>query len=102
MIWVSSILAGLAGISFALGIWQWVAGRRFPIWRREADATDFLPPISVLKPLKGCDAETRSCIESWLAQEYAGQVELLFGVASAGDPVCEVVRELIAKYPRRR
>ena len=102
MIWMSSILAGLAGISFALGVWQWVAGRRFPIWRRVEDRANFHPAISVLKPLKGSDAETRSCLESWFAQNYSGEVELLFGVASAEDPVCGVVRGLMARFPERR
>jgi ceramide glucosyltransferase len=101
MIWVSAILAGLAGVSFAMGVWQWVAGRRFPIWERHGDK-GFSPAISVLKPLKGCDAETRSCLESWFAQKYSGEVELLFGVASADDPVCEVVRGLMAKFPERK
>jgi len=102
MIWVSSILAGLAGISFALGVWQWVAGRRFPIWKREAEGKAFFLAVSVLKPLKGCDAETGACLESWFAQEYGGEVELLFGVASADDPVCALVRGLMAKYPKRK
>ena len=102
MTWVSSIFAGLAGISFALGVWQWVAGRRFPIWKRVEEGANFRPSISVLKPLKGSDAETRSCLESWFAQNYSGEVELLFGAASAEDPVCDVVRGLMAQFPERR
>ncbi|HEX7860174.1 MAG TPA: glycosyltransferase [Verrucomicrobiae bacterium] len=97
MILVSSILAGLAGISFAIGIWQWVVGRRFPI-RQKTKFAGFRPAISVLKPLKGCDAETEVCLESWLTQKYAGEVEFLFGVASPNDPVCELVRRLIVKH----
>ncbi|HVK59352.1 MAG TPA: glycosyltransferase, partial [Candidatus Kapabacteria bacterium] len=38
----------------------------------------------------------------WFAQEYSGEVELLFGVASEDDPVCDVVRQLMAKYPQRQ
>ena len=97
MILVSSILAGLAGISFAIGIWQWVVGWRFPIWQKTKFA-GFRPAISVLKPLKGCDAETQACLESWLTQKYAGEVEILFGVASPNDPVCELVQRLIVKH----
>lgn len=58
--------------------------------------------FSVLKPLKGCDSETEACLESWLAQDYAGETEFLFGVADASDPVCNIVQRLIAKYPNRR
>lgn len=95
-----SVLAGLAALSFALGIWQWIAGRRFPIWRTEGN-TEFFPNISVLKPLKGADAETEKCLESWFSQEYRGEVELLFGVASPDDPACDVVKRLIARNPHR-
>jgi ceramide glucosyltransferase len=52
-----------------------------------------------LKPLKGCDVETAQCLRSWLAQDYAGPVQILFGVASADDPVCAIVRRLIEAEP---
>jgi ceramide glucosyltransferase len=41
-------------------------------------------------------------VESWFTQEYAGEVELLFGVASAADPVCKLVHGMMNKYPMRR
>ena len=34
-------------------------------------------------------------------QDYAGQIQILFGVASADDAVCETVRKLIAEFPQR-
>jgi ceramide glucosyltransferase len=55
--------------------------------------------VTLLKPLKGCDAETEECLRSWLIQDYAGPVQILFGTASADDPVCEVAKKLIASYP---
>ena len=98
---LSGVLSALAALSFLLGIWQWIAGRRFPIWERPG-STDFFPAISILKPLKGVDSETEACLESWFAQEYPAEVEFLFGVASPDDPACGVVRRLMARYPRRR
>jgi ceramide glucosyltransferase len=96
---LSGILAGLACLSLAITLWQWLAARRFPLHQRAAD-TSYAPGITLLKPLKGCDAETRECLRSWLLQKYAGPVQVLFGVASADDPVCEVVRELLKANPR--
>jgi ceramide glucosyltransferase len=58
-----------------------------------------LPAVTLLKPLKGCDAEARACLRSWLAQDYTGQVQVLFGVAAAEDPVCAVVRQLLREQP---
>src|SRR5207237_501871 len=61
----------------------------------------FHPALTLLKPLKGADAETAQCLESWLNQDYASPVQVLFGVASADDPVGPLVRELIRKHPGR-
>ncbi|MGH7942892.1 MAG: glycosyltransferase [Limisphaerales bacterium] len=92
------IPAAFAVFSFALVLWQFFAARKFPIHKRIADPA-FSPPVSILKPLKGCDATTPDSLESWLNQNYSGPLQLLFGVAAADDPVCDVVRELIRKYP---
>jgi ceramide glucosyltransferase len=59
-----------------------------------------LPGLTLLKPLKGCDAETKNCLRSWFSQTYPGPVQILLGVASADDPVCAVARELLAEFPR--
>ncbi len=88
----------LAAISACLSLWQWGAALRFPLHRRKPLSRD-LPPVTLLKPLNGCDDETRGCLESWFAQDYP-DFEILFGVASNDDPVCQVVRDLQAKYPR--
>lgn len=93
------ILAALAVLSLGITLWQWLAARRFPLHQRVADIS-FAPGITLLKPLKGLDPETRGCLESWFKQDYRGPVQLLFGVAAAEDPVCEVVRQLIAEHPQ--
>ncbi|MCX8154868.1 MAG: glycosyltransferase [Verrucomicrobiae bacterium] len=93
------IFAGLAGVSLGLLLWQWIAAWRFPLHQRIA-RPGFAPAVTLFKPLKGCDAETRACLESWLTQDYGGPVQVLFGVASELDPVVAVVRELLAAHPR--
>ncbi len=94
------VFAILTLLSFALTIWQWLAARRFPLHWRVVDKS-FTPAVTLLKPLKGCDDETENCLRSWLAQDYAGSMQFLFGVASADDAVCETVRKLIAEFPQR-
>jgi len=93
-------LATPASLSFALGLWQWLVARKFPLHQRIA-GTGFAPAISILKPLKGCDATTAESLRSWFNQNYSGAVQVLFGVADVGDPVCEIVRRLISEYPQR-
>ena len=94
------VAAVLAGISIALNLWQWWLGFRFHV-RKNAINHQFAPPVSVLKPLKDCDAETERCLESWFQQEYPARLQLLFGVASAQDPVCAIVEKLRQKYADR-
>jgi ceramide glucosyltransferase len=95
---LQTILATLAFISLALVLWQFIVAMRFPLHRRIGNPT-FAPDISILKPLKGCDSETRACLESWMTQACRGHVQILFGVHSADDPVCNVVSELLAAHP---
>jgi ceramide glucosyltransferase len=94
------ILAALAFLSLALTVWQFVVAMRFPLHQRVADP-GYAPPVSLLKPLKGADAETWHCLESWLNQDYAGPVQILFGFGSADDPAREMARQLIAARPER-
>ena len=95
---LNRILGSLAILSLALMLWQWLVSRRFPLHRR-LSATPFTPGVTLLKPLKGCDATTESCLRSWLVQEYLGPVQVVFAVASEADPVCAVVRNLLAQLP---
>lgn len=95
---ISLLFALLAFISLAITAWQWLVARRFPLHRRVSDR-GYAPAVTVLKPLKGTDAETGHCLESWLAQDYPSAVQILFGVPTADDPVCDTVRRLIAAHP---
>lgn len=62
------------------------------------DAPFGLYPISILKPVKGVDADLRNNLESFFYLNYP-HFELLFCVPSHRDPACKVVEELIVKHP---
>jgi ceramide glucosyltransferase len=95
---LTASLAILTAVSFGLTCWRWIAGLRFPLHRRIVLPAS-LPGLSLLKPLKGCDAETKNCLRSWFRQQYPGPVQILLGAASSDDPVCAVARELLAEFP---
>ena len=63
--------------------------------------TPDLPPISILKPLKGTDPEIDESFRSHCLQDYP-QYELIFGVSDPDDPAIESVKELQRKFPGRR
>jgi ceramide glucosyltransferase len=60
-----------------------------------------LPGITVFKPVKGLDGETRECLASFLNQDY-GVYQVLFGVADPADPVVPLLNELRREAPPGR
>lgn len=61
--------------------------------------TGDLPPVSILKPLKGADAGLERNLETFFNLAYP-RYELIFSVADASDPARAVAARLIAKYPQ--
>ncbi len=58
-----------------------------------------LPPISILKPLKGLDDQLEANLRSFFHLDYP-EYEIIFGVAAADDPAVAVVRRLQSSYPQ--
>jgi ceramide glucosyltransferase len=58
-----------------------------------------LPPVSVLKPVHGMEAQLRENIESFFRQDYPSY-EILFAADEADDPALNLVREISARYPQ--
>ena len=92
------ILGSFTVLSTALTFWQWIVGRRFPLNRRTT-VPSATPAMTLLKPLKGCDAESERCLASWLDQHGSERVQILFGVSSENDPASALVRRLLAAHP---
>jgi ceramide glucosyltransferase len=56
------------------------------------------PAVSILKPLCGEDPALVENLRSFLRQDYPA-LQLVCGVADAGDPATVVVRQLIGEFP---
>jgi ceramide glucosyltransferase len=63
-------------------------------------ASEYCPPVSILKPLRGLDAQIYQNFVSFCEQDYP-EFELVFGVADPDDPVAEAVKRLQEDYPER-
>ena len=97
MFW-TCLLGSFAVLSCGITLWQWWVAARFPLHRRLTNAS-FAPPVTLLKPLNGVEPDTVECLRSWLRQDYSAPVQILFGVDSADDPACAIVRQVIAEHP---
>lgn len=56
------------------------------------------PGVSILKPVKGMDADSYDNFASFCSQRYSGKVQLLFAAASPDDAVIPVIRQLIDDF----
>jgi ceramide glucosyltransferase len=65
------------------------------------DPTLALPPISILKPLKGADPEMYESFRSHCLQDYP-EYEIIFGVSDSNDPAVESVKQLQREFPNQR
>jgi ceramide glucosyltransferase len=59
-----------------------------------------LPPVSILKPVKGLDPHFYEAIHSYAAQNYP-EFEILFGVADPSDPALPEIERLRAAFANR-
>jgi ceramide glucosyltransferase len=67
-------------------------------FRRRRAISDYRPPVSILKPVRGRDPRFREAIRSHAAQDYP-EFEILFGVADADDASLPEIARLAAEFP---
>ena len=98
---ILELLALLGTISCLVyyGICLWSA-IHFLIDRRKQSGASFLPPVSILKPLKGMDPEIYQSFRSHCEQDYP-DYEIIFGVSDLKDPAVESVHRLQREFPSR-
>jgi ceramide glucosyltransferase len=58
----------------------------------------YTPPVTILKPVKGMDAESFENFASFCRQDYP-LYQIVFAVASPDDPALPVIARLIAEFP---
>jgi ceramide glucosyltransferase len=87
-------LAGFATLYYFFALWCVIAF----FSRKPSRPTNWTPPLSILKPVKGLDEEAFENFASFCRQDYSGY-EILFGVESREDPSVPVIERLIRTFP---
>jgi len=81
-----------------------VAAIRFRLRRRRDDHVgEFLPPLSVLKPLHGLEPELEKNLETFFGQDYSQfqpEFELLFCARYESDEGLRLAQKVGARYPQ--
>ena len=67
--------------------------------RQPRPQLEVLPPVSILKPLKGDEPLLEAALASFCTQSYP-EFQLVFGVQDRNDPAIAVVERLRSLFPR--
>jgi ceramide glucosyltransferase len=80
----------------ALSVW---AARQWS-WDRPAVSNDWTPAVTILKPVRGVDAEAWENFCSFCLVDYPrDRLQILFGALDADDPALELARRLQSEFP---
>jgi ceramide glucosyltransferase len=94
------ILFGLCLAAFCvytgIAVWaahRWYQGRRPP-------NPEWTPAVTILKPVRGVDAEAYENFASFCRLDYPDdRIQLLFGALDPADPALELARQLQSEFP---
>jgi ceramide glucosyltransferase len=96
---VVAILGCLSSsIYYLICLWSAALFLRAQRAGESARPTQGLPPVSILKPLKGTDPDIYESFRSHCLQDYP-EYEIIFGVSDADDPAVASVEQLRREFP---
>jgi len=93
---------GIAAFPFVYYLIALYSSWRFFYWppARNSEKTDYTPPLSVLKPIRGLDPNAYKNFASFCRQDYP-EYELLFCLGDSQDPALPVIEMLARDFPER-
>ena len=96
-------LLGIAAIPFIYYSLALLSSLRFFLAGRRAASTapaagEFLPPVSILKPVRGLDPDAYANFASFCRLDYP-EYEILFCVGDTADPALPVLQRLALDFP---
>lgn len=89
-----------SSIYYLLCLWSAASFLRVRKAARGGGWPQSLPPVSILKPLKGTDPDIYESFRSHCLQDYP-EYEIIFGVSDPADPAVASVEQLQREFPDR-
>lgn len=93
------IVLGAAAFAYGVFFLGLIATLRHTSRRDAAPLSSALPPVSILKPLKGLEESLEENLRTFFEQDYP-EFEIVFATTEPADPALLVARRLAAEYPR--
>lgn len=97
---IAYVVLGMATLPFIYYLLVLYSSFRFfrlPL-RNNSPNSDFTPPVSVLKPVRGLDPDAYENFASFCRQDYP-EYELVFCLGNADDPALQVIEKLQHDFP---
>ena len=92
------VVAAIPFVYYLLALYS--TARFFTTTKPRGPNTDFLPPVSCLKPIKGLDEDAYENYVSFCRQDYP-EYELVFCV-DADDPALPLLERLVREFPEQK
>lgn len=73
----------------------WLTVRR----RGALELREGLPPLSLIKPVKGLEEDLDRCLRSFYDQDYDGPRQVVFAAADRDDPALALARRVASDFP---
>lgn len=94
--WILLACAFVGLVVFGLGIVATLKHTRRPRFEVPERA---LPPVSLLKPLKGLEEGLAENLRTFYRQDYPSELEVVLATTEPDDPALEVARTVSAEFP---
>ncbi|MGO8733443.1 MAG: glycosyltransferase [Terriglobia bacterium] len=96
--WALGIGLLAQGVAVLFGTLNW---RRYVRPKRFRPLNNFTPPVALIIPCKGLDAEFEANVSSYLGQDYP-HYQVIFVVASVDDPAYQALRSRLEKVSNNK
>jgi ceramide glucosyltransferase len=90
-------VAAFSVVLYVIVVW---AAWRYTSKRQKTVSQQKLPPLTLIKPVKGLEQELEDNLRSFFEQEYPAPVQLVFSSTEPDDPAIDLAKRLATEYPK--